>query len=142
MLGWQYRVGRTAYRDINLRSLTNWPVQSNASDMMRCAAILLTEAGHQVAAPVHDAFCVLLDADRQAEQAADVIRLMRRASAMVLGGYETKVESEIVQPGQHYSDEDGATFWSQILQLAGPMPKVFRAIAGPKSEGIQGRLQP
>jgi hypothetical protein len=51
LFGWQYRI--TA--GINLRSLQNWPMQTNGAEMMRIAAIAATEAGLPVCCPVHDA---------------------------------------------------------------------------------------
>lgn len=111
VLGWQYRVGKgIPYHEINVRSIGNWITHAKAAEMLRCACILLTEAGIEVACPVHDAVGVLLDVDDVVAQAAQVVALMKRASGMVLGGYECKVSMELVPPGEHDSDKDGASF--------------------------------
>src|SRR5262249_22363451 len=44
--------------DTNPRSLANFPMQGNGAEMMRMAAILVTEAGISLCAPVHDALLI------------------------------------------------------------------------------------
>jgi hypothetical protein len=61
--GWpQHVTGETT-----TRSLMNFPAQAGGADMMRITAIAATEAGIQIAAPVHDAFWVLCP-NRQARR--------------------------------------------------------------------------
>ena len=54
VFGWQLRNGS----DKSDRTARNFPMQANGAEMMRIAACLMTEAGIQVCAPVHDAFLV------------------------------------------------------------------------------------
>ena len=51
-LGWVQNVAG----DPNPRSLANFPMQAHGAELMRVAAILATEAGIEVVAPVHDSF--------------------------------------------------------------------------------------
>jgi hypothetical protein len=54
VFGWTLHVGR----DVNPRSLRNFPVQGGGAEMLRLAACLATERGLMVCAPVHDALLV------------------------------------------------------------------------------------
>src|SRR4030095_13401064 len=82
--------------DANPRSLRNWPVQSNGSEMMRLAAIFATEAGIRVAGPVHDAFLSEADSE-EIDQAVAVTRdCMRRASELVLDGFQLRSDAKII----------------------------------------------
>ena len=54
--GWPLRVGGERP---NPRTIRNLPMQGNGAEMMRLAAIRATEAGLQIAAPVHDGFLLL-----------------------------------------------------------------------------------
>jgi DNA polymerase-1 len=51
VFGWHVHVGP----DTNPRSLRNFPMQGNGSEMLRLACCLAAEAGLEVCAPVHDA---------------------------------------------------------------------------------------
>ena len=64
--GWTIRLSK----DINERSVRNFPMQANGAEMMRIACILAVEAGIEVCAPVHDAFLI----EAAAHEIADVER--------------------------------------------------------------------
>lgn len=72
-------------REPRALSLRNWPMQTGGSDMMRYAAILLTRAGIEVAAPVHDAFLISGPIELQAKTVETARELMALASERVLG---------------------------------------------------------
>lgn len=117
-LGWKIRL--RGPRDINDRSLLNWPMQSAGSDMMRLASCLLVEAGVEVCAPVHDALLVrfpLVDEDRVADLTT---RLMGDASEAVMGdGYRCRVDADIVHYPNRYEDERGSRMWAIVMELLG-----------------------
>lgn len=78
-------------------SLKNWPMQSSGSDMMRYAAILLTRAGIEVAAPVHDAFLISGPTEQQGKIVETALELMALASERVLGrGRRCRVKAETI----------------------------------------------
>lgn len=82
-------------RDYSVNTLRNWAMQTNGADMMRCAAILLTEAGIEVCAPVHDAFLIEGPIERRDDITARTIELMGQASEFVLGaGHRCRVDVE------------------------------------------------
>ena len=64
----------------NTRSLQNFPVQANAAEMMRLAAIYATEAGVEVCAPVHDAFLIAAPID-DIDHAVSVMQAAMASSA-------------------------------------------------------------
>jgi hypothetical protein len=78
--GWQVNVGQNP----NPRSLRNFPVQANASEMFRLALSLAVERGVRVVAPIHDALMIetpLADIDEAVFKARQA---MKEASDHVL----------------------------------------------------------
>jgi hypothetical protein len=105
--GWRLHVGP----DANPRSLRNWPMQATGAEMMRVAAILLTERGLCVCAPVHDAFLIesaAAEADAEVERAQQA---MTEASVAVLPGFPLRTEAKVVRHPERYSDPRGAWMW-------------------------------
>ena len=101
----------------NSRSLGNFPMQANGSEMLRLACIRLVEAGVRVCAPVHDA--VLIEAP--IEELDDRIRhtqtIMREASALILSGFELETDVKVVRYPDRYMDERGEGMWATIMEL-------------------------
>jgi hypothetical protein len=103
-------------------------MQATGAEMMRVAAILMTERGLRVCAPVHDAFLIEADetgiaaAVRQAQQA------MTEASAAVLPGFPLRTEAKVVRHPERYSDPRGAWMWERAWGLIeGATPPKFGA---------------
>jgi DNA polymerase I-like protein with 3'-5' exonuclease and polymerase domains len=111
--GWAYHVGS----DPNPRSLQNWPVQSNASEMMRLAACMLTESGVVVCCPVHDAFMVEGPVDDVQAIVERTQAIMAKASGVVLDGFELRSDVKIIMPGERYHDERGQGFFERVVGL-------------------------
>jgi hypothetical protein len=117
--GWpQHVTGETTDR-----ALKNFPAQAGGADMMRITMIAATEAGIQIAAPVHDAFWVLCPI---AELDATIDRMkyiMRRAGAAVTGGLpiDATVEAKVLWPdclGDVRGREDkGQAMWLEVNEL-------------------------
>jgi hypothetical protein len=112
-LGWQIHVGK----DPNIRALGNWPVQTNGSEILRVAIILLVEAGIKVCAPVHDAILIESSLDRVEQDVETAQNLMREASKIVLGGFEVRTEAEVIKYPNRYKDERGARMWSKVIEI-------------------------
>ena len=112
-LGWYVY----ANEDPNPRSLQNFLMQANASDMMRVAACLATERDVEVCAVVHDAFLVYAPLDRLEEETAKMKAAMVEASRIILNGFELRVEAHAVRyPGRHMDDR-GRVMWDRTMQL-------------------------
>jgi DNA polymerase I len=113
VFGWRRKVGR----EPNARSLMNFPMQANGSEMMRIAAIAATEAGIEVCAPIHDAFLIAASLDRLDEDVAKMREFMSRAGEAVTGGLKIRTDAEVVKWPSRYVDERGKAMWDRVVGL-------------------------
>ena len=97
--------------------LMNWPVQSAGRDLMRLVCIAATEAGIEVAAPVHDGFLIVAPLDRLRADIERMKAIMVRASEIVTGGLAIHVEVETVRFPDRYMDERGRAMWDRVMGL-------------------------
>ena len=113
VFGWRLHVTS----DTRPTSLLNHPMQSNGAEMLRLACCYLIEADIKVCAPIHDA--VLIEAPVREIDAAvkETQRLMRKASRVVLGGFEIRTDAEIVRYPNRYIDERGVEMWQRVMAL-------------------------
>jgi DNA polymerase-1 len=126
--GWPMHVtGETS-----TRALMNYPAQAGAADMMRITAIAATEAGIQIAAPVHDAFwvlCPIAELDATIERMTNI---MRRAAIAVTGGLPigATVEAKVVWPfclgDVRKEDDKGQNMWREVNDLVAGFQKLRR----------------
>jgi DNA polymerase-1 len=111
--GWTLHVQGTA----NTRSLRNFPMQGNGSEMLRLACIGATAAGIRVIAPVHDAVLIEAPVDELANATLVMQDIMRQASMSVLGGFELRSDAKtVIAPGR-YEDERGSAMWMAVMSL-------------------------
>ena len=111
-LGWHLH----PRRDPNPRSIANFPIQANAAEILRVACCLVTEAGYEVCAPVHDAIlvnCKIEDVDRTK---AEVNALMIKASQIVLSGFALKVGVDVTKYPDHLTDKRGKKMWTKVME--------------------------
>ena len=113
--GWPMHIGA----EWNPRAALNFPMQANGADIMRLAAMLATEAGIVVCAPVHDAFLIEADLDALDDAITHMRAIMAEASRKVLNGFEIRTDAEIVRPPERYSDERGVQLWQTVRGLLG-----------------------
>lgn len=111
--GWQLHIPA----EINDRSLRNFPMQANGAEMMRIAAILMTESGIRVCAPVHDAFLIEAPLDELDTAVELASNLMREASRLVLGSFELRSDAKVIRYPERYSDKRGVTMWGATMKL-------------------------
>ena len=97
--------------------LMNWPVQSAGSELMRIVCIAATEAGIELAAPVHDGFLVVAPLDRLDHDVARMRWIMVRASEVVTGGLPIRVESKDARYPGRYMDDRGRAMWDRVMSL-------------------------
>jgi DNA polymerase I len=107
--------------ETRVRTLANFPMQANGAEMLRLAAVFLTEAGVRVCAPVHDA--VLIEAPLAAlEDAVQLTQqLMEDASAIVLDGFRLRTEAALVRYPDRYDDPRGRAMWETLNALVPPL---------------------
>jgi DNA polymerase I-like protein with 3'-5' exonuclease and polymerase domains len=115
VFGWHLHVGEKA----NPRSLRNFPMQGNGSEMLRLACCLATERGIEVCAPIHDAALICAPLDRLDADVAAMRACMAEASRIVLGGFELGTDKHIVLHPERYMDKRGAVMWDRVTRLIG-----------------------
>jgi DNA polymerase-1 len=124
VFGWNVHVGENP----NPRSLRNFPVQANGSEMLRIACCLATERGIEVCAPVHDAVLICAPLDRLEADIATTRAAMAEASRAVLGGFELRTDVSITEWPDRYMDPRGAVMWDRVTKLL-KEPHLMRHVA-------------
>ena len=121
--GWQVRL-RHHHQAPFLR---NFPMQANGAEILRLACILVTEAGITVCCPVHDALLIEAPLDNFDQIVARASELMIQAGAVVLGGFELRVDAKLVRYPDRYMDRRGAEMWTRVMAiLDGLKPAIKR----------------
>jgi DNA polymerase I len=124
VFGWHVHVGENS----NPRSLRNFPMQGNGSDMLRLACCLATERGIEVCAPAHDAVLICAPLDRLEDDIAGMRGAMAEASRIVLSGFELGTDLHVVNYPHRYMDGRGLAMWEQVTGLIGRRQQT-RAVA-------------
>jgi len=108
--GWEIRAGIGTEPKAN--TFLNWPMQAHGAEMMRIAAILATEDGLAICAPIHDAFLLEAPTELIEEHVRRLIRHMEQASEYVLGaGHKCRSDSKIVSYPDRYMEDEGLDMW-------------------------------
>ena len=84
---------------------------------MRIVCIAATEAGIEVACPVHDGFMIVSSLDRLEHDAEHMRAIMTKASSVVTGGLPIRVDCEPVRFPDRYVDKRGQAMWDRIMGL-------------------------
>ena len=113
VFGWQVHVGENP----NPRSLRNFCMQGNGSELMRLASCFATERDVEVCCPVHDAFLVCAPLDRLDADIAVMRAAMAEASRVVLRGFELRTDMHVVRYPGRYMDDRGAVMWARVQDL-------------------------
>ena len=125
VFGWHIHVGENS----NPRSLRNFLMQSNGSEMLRLACCLATERGIEVCAPVHDAVLICAPLNRLDDEVARMRSCMAEASRIVLAGFELRTDATIIRYPNRYTDPRGAVMWDRVLRLVTQCQQRTRAMA-------------
>ena len=110
--GWRYHI--TSNKITNSRRLTNWPIQSHGSEILRHAHIGLDEAGFEVSMLVHDAVLLKMDKKGCAEKIRQAKRIMENAAYKVIG-FNIPVDCTIIRK-QFYQDADSQKRWDELYK--------------------------
>jgi len=113
VFGWPVSVTPTS----NPRSLRNFPMQANGAEMLRLACVLMTEAGIQVCAPVHDAVLIEAPLDELDAAIARAQSCMAEASKIVLDGMELRSDALRIRHPDRYMDPRGTRMWREVMNL-------------------------
>jgi hypothetical protein len=104
--------------DANPRAIANFPMQANASEMLRLACSMATERGIEVCGPIHDAVLIHAPLDRLAADTATMQAIMAEASELVLGGrLRLRTDTKTIKYPDRYSDKRGAEMWRIVMEL-------------------------
>jgi hypothetical protein len=121
VFGWPIQCGS----DANSRSLRNFPLQANGSELLRLACCLATERGVRIVAPIHDALLLEARVDEIAEHVAITKAAMCEASRAVLSGFELRIEgfeeSKWIRYPNRYMDARGKVMWDTITNIVGEL---------------------
>lgn len=113
VFGWQIHTGQ----DYNPRSLRNFPMQGNGSEILRLACCLATERGIEVTALVHDALMIHVPFDKLDEHIESTRNAMIEAAKVVLCGFELGVDVAITRWPNRYMDPRGQIMWDRVVGL-------------------------
>jgi DNA polymerase-1 len=113
VFGWTIHTGTNP----NPRSLRNFPMQANGSEMLRLACCMLVEAGITVCTPVHDAVLIEAPLDFLTESIKQTKVIMADASAIVLDGFRLRSDAEVFRYPERYSDKRGVQMWNTVQRI-------------------------
>jgi hypothetical protein len=113
VFGWHVHVGGNP----NPRSLRNFPMQANGSELLRLACCFATERGIEVCAPVHDAVLICAPVDRLEDDVAGMRTAMAEASGIVLGGFELRTDVTRIFHPHRFRDSRGTMMWDKVMGL-------------------------
>ena len=113
VFGWHVHVGENT----NSRSLRNFCMQGNGSELLRLACCLATERGVEVCAPIHDATLICAPFDRLEADIAQMRAAMAEASRIVLNGFELGADVSVTRWPDRYMDGRGRVMWRRVNEL-------------------------
>lgn len=113
VFGWPIHVRE----NFNPRSLRNYLMQSNASEMLRVGTCFATEQGIEVCALIHDAVLICAPLDRLDDDVERTRACMAKASRIVLDGFELRTDVHVVRYPDRYQDPRGALMWDRVMRL-------------------------
>jgi hypothetical protein len=119
VMGWKMKVPPRIndQEGPNMRSLANFPMQANGSEMLRVAVIKAHELDVEICATVHDALLIQAPLDLIDKAALDTQQAMVEASELILKGFSLKTDTKVFKWPDRYFDESGAGMWSKIMKL-------------------------
>lgn len=112
-LGWKAHVDEP-FRKASFR---NFPLQANASEMLRVACLMLADAGIRVCATIHDAVLIEAPIDKIDEAVAIASDAMQQASKFILQCMSLRTEAKVVRYPDRYIDERGRPMWQTVMTL-------------------------
>jgi hypothetical protein len=120
--GWTLQYPPHSRAIVAPRTALNYPMQANAAEMMRAAAICASEFGLAVCCPVHDAFLIEAAIENIEDAAATLRRIMGDASEAVLGGgYRINTDIDIARWPDAYREEEGLELFNILAAETGSL---------------------
>ncbi len=120
VFGWYIHLEKQA----NARSLQNFPMQANGSEILRLACCYLVEAGIRVCAPVHDAVLIEAPLKTLDDQIKQARKLMAKASRDVLQVFELTTDVEVYRyPERYCNGGRSRDFWEMVMEESDKAPE-------------------
>ena len=113
LLGWRLNVDAST----KLRTIGNFPLQSNGAELLRLAVIWLVEAGIRVAATIHDAVLVESPIETLPQTISRTREIMGEASRVLLDGFEVRTDASVVRYPNRYMDPRGERMWTTVQRI-------------------------
>ncbi len=117
IFGWTLHLGDS----VKSRTISNFPMQGNGSEMLRLACCLAIERGIKVCAPVHDALLIEAPLDSLDAVVAATQEAMIEASQIILDGFALRSDAKLVVYPDRYEDEKGAAMWNLVWEVVGSL---------------------
>jgi DNA polymerase I len=127
VMGWKIRTPGV----FNPRSIRNFMMQAHGAELLRLACCLATEAGLNLCGPLHDALFIESPIDHIEEHVEQLKAFMRKASRIVLAGFECRVEAKIFEYPKRYRDKRGVKMWNTVMDLIGEPDEKFEQESSP-----------
>lgn len=108
VFGWHLHIDN----NVNNRTIVNFPVQSNAAEMLRIASILISSKGIRICALVHDAIVIESPLNEIEVAIKTAQESMKQSSKLVLNGFELKSDVTVT----HYPNRVQPRKGSHILK--------------------------
>ena len=105
----------------NTRSLANFPMQSNGSEIMRVAVIMAEEAGIRVIGTIHDALLIEAPVEDIENDVRATSKIWGDASEFVLQNFRLRSEADLIVYPDRFYDERGQRMWDTIVRLLDEM---------------------
>ena len=114
---------RQSTEHMSANSVLNFPQQAGCAELLRCACILLVDAGwgYALAAPHHDALYMHVETERAEECKRAVEDAFIDAGQIIMGlpEFPLRVHADVVYHPDHYKDADGAEIWDIVCEYFG-----------------------
>jgi DNA polymerase I-like protein with 3'-5' exonuclease and polymerase domains len=112
---------RFAARKSMFRTLRNYPVQANGSEVLRLACCFAIEAGVALCAPVHDALLIEAPSEELGHWIKVAQDAMQQASEVVLGGFPLRSKAHEVQSPNRFlhMDKPDLRMWNDFAKGLG-----------------------
>ena len=86
---------------------------------MRLATIYIIDGELELCAIIHDAFMILSPANRVDDDMSMLSECMRRASRVVLRGFELRLDPKVIlHPHRYEADEPSRQQWDDLIRRA------------------------
>ena len=118
-LGWQMNLTRST----KYKTITNWLMQANGSEMLRLAVCLATDRGVRIVAMVHDALLIEAPYDQIEFMAQQASEAMVQASEIVLHGFSVRTDCRIIRYPDRFLAAKDQSMWNQILGMINDFQK-------------------